>query len=435
MKVDFTRNAFLWVFVAVAAVVVLDSDTCLVLADSKSLRASASAIASGSTTTSSSTTTTTTEKARNLQTTHCGCDECDDSVWNLPVSDYNGDYTCGERIEWFRGYYGVSEVGACVAVSSNEFPSECGTACNPRRCDGREDPYQVESAGAPIVSGDLSTTDDLYCFLPYEQRQRYTDVWDNNFIMEVKETAAPMAVCDPGANFFASDTASFQDGRLKLEFKQNQAGGKWAGSEVRLVLPDSEIFQYGTYEWSIRSVQIIDTATGSVVSETLPPRIVLGLFTWDTTETFGEKEKNNEVDIEISNFGDVGGPDVNFLVQPPGKPQQAKLYSGGGTSYNQGGHIYKFDWEPSGIYWYSTAAGGMSHEYTNDIITDLFAPPWLQCLPADIEIRVRTLFLFYFWFSALTGFRSVLFHPYLLAYLNFWSHPTIVCVDSVSSSF
>lgn len=320
------------------------------------------------------------KEARDLQTIYCGCNDCLGSAWDLPVSDYSGDYTCGERITWYQGYHSVSEEEACIALASDQFPAECGKSCNPRRCDGRYEPYYVQD-DPPILSGDLSATADLYCFPPYESRQRWTDVWSNNFIMEVKEGR-----CDPGGNYFAANAVSFDSEELKLEFKNE--GGQWRGAEVRLNLPADGIFHYGEYEWSVKSVKIIDTTDGSVVSQTLPPRIVLGLFTWDTTEVFGEREKNHEVDIEISNFGDVGGPDVNFLVQPPGKPQQAKIYSGGPGSYNQGGHTYKFDWEPSGITWSSTAAGGISHQYTNDVITDYFSPPWLQCLPADIEIRV-----------------------------------------------
>ena len=97
------------------------------------------------------------------------------------------------------------------------------------------------------------------------------------------------------------------------------------------------------------------------------------------------------MDIEISNFGDVGGPDVNFLVQPPGKPQQAKLFSGGTPfTYDQSGHhTWKFDWNPNNIVWYSSAGGGLSHEYSSDIILEYASPPWLQCMPADVEVRVR----------------------------------------------
>jgi hypothetical protein len=233
----------------------------------------------------------------------------------------------------------------------------------------------------------------MYCFPSYGNRQTWNNVWDNNFLLQVKETEAPMLTCGPGANFFSTETVSFDTNsqELTLEFKKNPINGKWMGGEVRLVLPQADMpFSYGTYHWSLKTVQIIDTITGEIVSTTLPPRIVLGLFTWDTTEDFGVRENmNHEVDIEISNFGEVGGPDVNFLVQPPGKPQHAKLYSGGAAGlYDQGGHMYKFNWNPNNITWFSDAGDGLSHVYSADTILEYDSPAWLQCLPADVEIRV-----------------------------------------------
>ena len=56
--------------------------------------------------------------------------------------------------------------------------------------------------------------------------------------------------------------------------------------------------------------------------------------------------------------------------------------------YDQGGHTYKFDWNPNNITWYTDAAGGLSHVYSADIVLDYASPAWLQCMPADVEIRV-----------------------------------------------
>lgn len=334
--------------------------------------------------------------ARNLQTLRCGdCIECDDAAWNKVVSDYNGDFACGARIDWITANLGVSEYDACIIVAGNEFPTECGKACNPRRCDGRMDPYEVLDDPTPVQSGDLQKEANLYCYEPYNERQRWTNVWSNAFTMEVKETSSPTGVCDPGANHFSTQAVSFDatSQELTLEFKRQE--GRWIGGEVRLVLPnqDTTPFHYGTYEWSLKSVKILNANTGLEVvpPRPLPPRLTIGLFTWDTTEDFAIREnRNHEVDIEIGQFGTIGGPDVNFLVQPPGKPQHAKLYSGGAPgSFDQSGYKWKFDWGPSQIEWNSDAAGGLSHLYSADIIKDYYAPAWLQCMPADVEIRVR----------------------------------------------
>ena len=234
---------------------------------------------------------------RHIQTTndeasHCGCQDCDDSIWNLNVYDYNGDYTCGARIEWVRDTLGQTEEDACIAVAANEFPTECGKACNPFRCDGRQNPYSVAN-DPPVVSGDLAFDADLYCYPSYNARQTYTNVWSNNFIMQTKETQDPLARCDPGANLFDKNAASFDANtqELTLTFEKEPGEGVWRGSEVRLVLPVGEApFSYGTYEWSVKSIEIIDSFTNTVVSKTLPPRIVLGLFTWDPSENFAIRE-------------------------------------------------------------------------------------------------------------------------------------------------
>lgn len=341
-------------------------------------------------------TTTTTTNNNNNGPPYCGCQDCTNDIWNLSVkSNDGGEYTCGERIVWVHANIpGMSsQEDACEVIGAKEFPAECGKACNPLRCDGRNVPYEIlPQDNQPIVPGELTANSDMYCFPPAANRQTWTNVWDNNFVLQVKESSA---ICAPGINLFTQDTVSFNEAseELKLEFfKKN---GKWTSAEVRLALPDDKMpFHYGTYEWSIKSIQVIDDDTDTVVGWKLPPRLVLGLFTWDTTEDFAIREnRNHEVDIEISQFGEIGGPDVNFLVQPPGRPQQAKLYSGGSTGvYDQSGpDTYKFDWNPNNITWYSSTGGGLSHVYSSDIILDYASPPWLQCLPADVEVRVRLL--------------------------------------------
>ena len=336
---------------------------------------------------------TTTTTNNNNGPPYCGCQDCTDDVWNLVTkSNDGGEYTCGERIAWIHANTpGLTSLeDACQVIAAQEFPAECGKACNPLRCDGRNEPYEIRDDDKPIVSGELTAASDMYCFPSAAARQTWTNVWDNNFVMQVKESPGTTK-CAPGDNIFTQETVSFDDnGQLKLEFVKNQ-NGKWMGAEVRLALPNDMVFHYGTYEWSLKSIHVIDTDTDQVVGWKLPPRLVLGLFTWDTTEDYAIREnRNHEVDIEISQFGEIGGPDVNFLVQPPGRPQQAKLYSGGSTGvYDQSGpDTYKFDWNPNNITWHSSAAGGLSHIYSSAVILDYASPPWLQCMPADVEIRV-----------------------------------------------
>lgn len=343
---------------------------------------------------------------RQLQN-RCGdCQDCTDEVWNKIVSDYNGDFSCGARIDWVTANgvnpndgvtIGMPQYDACMVVAANEFPTECGKACNPKRCDGRQDPYVVPDDPTPVQAGDLTADTDLYCFPPLAARQEYPNVWSNAFVMQVKESPSPTATCDPGNTHFSNQAVAFDAATQELTLEFKKQSGRWMGGEVRLVLPPGEApFSYGTYRWSLKSVKILNANTGVMVDppRPLPPRLTIGLFTWDATENFDIREnRNHEVDIEIGNFGNAGGPDVHFLVQPPGQPQHAKLYSGGAAgSYDQSGYAWEFTWSPNQIAWSSTAAGGsLSHLYSADIIQDYYSPPWLQCMPADVEIRVRTL--------------------------------------------
>ena len=67
-------------------------------------------------------------------TSFCGCDNCTQDILNTNAYDYNGNYTCGARMEWFRNELGLSEHDACIEVGAVQFASVCG-ACNPIQCN------------------------------------------------------------------------------------------------------------------------------------------------------------------------------------------------------------------------------------------------------------------------------------------------------------
>jgi hypothetical protein len=308
--------------------------------------------------------------------THCGCITCTDEAWN---ADADG-YTCGDRISWLletnpQSY--PTEESACLQVAGTEFPAICGATCDPSRCS-------QQTSTEPLLFGTnivhLAHRTDLYCFPPYESRMRWTNVW-SKYIVEVKEATSP---CGPGDNRFSSNTVDVSGDTLTMHYKK--INGVWTGSEVRIVLPESEMpFKYGSYSFSISSVSVIDTTTNSIVSSALPDDLVIGLFTWDDTESYAIHENwNHEVDIEISRWNNPTSSDVQFLVQPPGAPHMHRFHSGAGSTYAPGGHIYKFDWNPGRIDWYSSAGGGKSHSYITDGSAD-----FIQCLPADVELRIN----------------------------------------------
>jgi Glycosyl hydrolases family 16 len=328
-----------------------------------------------------------TSSSYSSQETYCGCQACTAEVWN---KDADG-HTCGERISYLLltnpGAY-PTERDACARVAGVEFRIPCGPACDPARCDKSLAP--ITPAPTPAnTSPLLSPSHELYCYPTFAKRKRYTNVW-SKYTVEVKEGGD--SLCGPGDNRFSNNTVAVNDDTLTMSFQK--VGSNWEASEVRVLLPDSEMpFQYGKFSFSIKSVTVLDTTDGSIVSRVLPDNLVLGLFTWDDTERYDIHENwNHEVDIEISRWGDPNKSDVQFLVQPPGAPQLRRFFSGtgtGSTSLNPGGHIYEFAWNPGKIDWYSTAGGGQSHTYDTKTSILNGYEDFIQCLPANIEIRIN----------------------------------------------
>lgn len=316
---------------------------------------------------------------------HCGCIECTDEVWNTYVVDFNGNFTCGERIIYVRDELENSEEAACERVAGREFPIRCGRACNPTRCDGRFEPFTPSPTITPLP-GKLVFDSSMYCYPEYDDRVRWTGAW-GDYIIEVKQDPLG-ALCGPSDNNFVSETVSFDavNDELTLEFKK--AKGVWSASEVRIVLPDSQMpYQYGNYKFGIKSVKVYSGA--NVVSTVLPQSLVIGLFTWDTTERWEFRENyHHEVDVEISRWNIAKNEDAQFLVQPPEEPHYYRFHTGGEPSvFDQNGHTWEFTWNPNNITWYTTAGGGISHDYSTEQANFLGTEDRIQCLPADVELR------------------------------------------------
>jgi hypothetical protein len=101
---------------------------------------------------------------------------------------------------------------------------------------------------------------------------------------------------------------------------------------------------------------------------------------------------NHEVDIEISQWNVEGNEDVQFLVQPIKAPQFKRSFSGGndGSIDHGSSHTYSFDWAPNRVDWHTTAgAGGYSHSYSTADAHYYGTPDFVQCLPANVEIRIN----------------------------------------------
>lgn len=338
----------------------------------------------------------------------CGCEGCKTSTWVRMA----GTFSCGARISYLTDFQGKTEAEACRKVAGEEFKDVCG-ACNPDTCE-KADPQMfseildnapdAEVESQPQQQGlegrpqqpefediPLSPEFPLYCFPPYEERERYENLW-GKYTVEVKESDN---LCGPSDNLFSSKTVSVNKDELTLQYRK--IGDRWGASEVRVLLPQEEMpFQYGEYSFLVKSVEVIDSTSGAVIDTVLPVTLILGLFSWDATEDYSRHENyNHEVDVEISRWNIDDLPDVQYLVQPPGDPHKYRFFSGEEDTYRQAPHTYKFVWKPAEIDWSSTAGGG-EHYFTYGTQDALNAgqPDYVQCMPADVEIRLNLWNLF-----------------------------------------
>ena len=373
----------------------------------------------------------------------CTCPSCTDTVWNQLAAGFS----CGDRIEYLQSNEAnlyPSERDACIRVADMEFPDLCGD-CNPLTCNGRVPPtpspeqrycdcdsctyeqwrdrpnndfscearvtwllthlpsVQTQAQAcrfAPCSSAchpDLCETknnndDNLYCFPPSQDRVTFRNLWSGNYTVQVKEDTQP---CGPGFTRFSRDTVSVNSdlNQLKLRFEYRQ--GSWMGSEVRVLLPSSTqpYFNYGTFEFSVRSVRVLNAASNyAVLSENqLPISLVLGMFTWDATEDYATHENwNHEVDIEISKWDNPNNAqDAQFLVQPPGSPQLYRFATGASGLPQPAPHRYRFTWNPGQIDWSTDAGGGHTHSYTTQDAVQAGQSDYVQCLPAQVEVRLN----------------------------------------------
>jgi hypothetical protein len=81
-------------------------------------------------------------------------------------------------------------------------------------------------------------------------------------------------------------------------------------------------------------------------------------------------------------------------MQPPKAPQLKRFFSGGadGSIDHGRNHTYSFDWAPNRVDWNTTAGGGdggYEHSYSTADAHYYGTPDYVQCLPADVEVRIN----------------------------------------------
>ena len=97
-------------------------------------------------------------------------------------------------------------------------------------------------------------------------------------------------------NSYDPDNA-WVDGSGYLHLRMANVNGKWSCAEVFL----ARSLGYGTYRFVVQD------------SAHLPPTAVAGLFTWDDIHS---QDYRNELDIELSRWGDPKSKNAQYVVQP-----------------------------------------------------------------------------------------------------------------------
>jgi hypothetical protein len=231
-----------------------------------------------------------------------------------------------------------------------------------------------------------------YSYTPHiTQSSLMKNVFFLSFPSRLRAAKEGPAPCGPGDNMFSSNLVSVNDNNDEITLQYRKENGQWTGSEVRAVLPDEERpFTYGDYSFSVKQVTVRDSSTGQVISNQLPISLVLGMFSWDPTDDYASHENyNHEVDVEISQWNIEGNADAQFLVQPPVEPQFKRFFSGGADGRFQQTGTWSFDWSPNSVNWRTTAGGGHKHSYSSADANYWGVPDRVQCLPADIEVRLN----------------------------------------------
>lgn len=147
-------------------------------------------------------------------------------------------------------------------------------------------------------------------------------------------------------NAYDPDNA-WTDEKGNLHLRMAQRSGHWTCAEVNL----NRSLGYGTYRF--------------VVSDTahLRPSAVLGFFTWDDQHSEGF---HNELDIELSRWGDGNGKNAQYVIQPFYVPENFYRFNA-----PPGPVTYQLRWEP-GKATFTTFAGTSVNAGANPISEHLF---------------------------------------------------------------
>lgn len=140
------------------------------------------------------------------------------------------------------------------------------------------------------------------------------------------------------------------DGRGFLHLRMQDRNGRWTCAEVNL----TRSLGYGTYRFVVQD------------SAHLSSSAVFGLFTWDLAHS---QEFRNEIDIELSRWGDPKSKNAQYVIQPFYVPANVSRFA-----VPAGAVTHSFRWEPGKVSFNSfqgergTGTGAFSqHVFTSGI--------------------------------------------------------------------
>lgn len=140
----------------------------------------------------------------------------------------------------------------------------------------------------------------------------------------------------PGPNVFSDSSDNVSVTADGLELAISGAPGGWASSEVVIEEP----LGYGDY---------VFTTAGR--ADDIADNVVLGLFLWQYPRCFDPDNlwnQHNEIDVEISRWGDPNNSNAQFVTQPFYEPENIERFD---IEYTSDDELvsYAFNWLPGRI--------------------------------------------------------------------------------------
>jgi hypothetical protein len=123
---------------------------------------------------------------------------------------------------------------------------------------------------------------------------------------------------------------AWTDNRGYLHLRMSAQNGKWSCAEINL----TRSLGYGTYRFVVQD------------SSHLGPSAVLGMYTWDEVSSANFR---NELDIELSRWGNPGSKNAQYVVQPFFVPENVIRFM-----IPPGVFTHSFRWEPGRVSFQST---------------------------------------------------------------------------------